>query len=398
MTTAVHPEGVDPNVVVSGENMQTKLLIQGKATSEKVDELFSIYQLILMDAKLDSKAKVIEMLKETRSQLETQVQGSGHAIVNARMGARYRVGGYISEMTGGIAYLDAVKELIKQAESDWPSVLARLEKIRETILEDATCRGGMMLDITGDKAVLDSIQPKVEEFLKKLPGDPKGDKPVNFYAEKHPWVADAKKMMAEQTPLVDEGFVVPTQVSYVGKAGLLYKEGEKVPGSAAVVSRFLRTGYLWDNVRVMGGAYGGFCQFSPFSGLITFLSYRDPNLDKTINVYDAAADHLEAAADALEEDPEALATAIIGTIGDMDSALSPDAKGFTAFQNWLINEPPEYRQRYRDEVLNTKPSDFRDFAQRLRNMKNPSVAVVSSKGAFESAAKAGKKMTLKEVM
>ena len=148
----------------------------------------------------------------------------------------------------------------------------------------------------------------------------------------------------------------------------------------------------------MGGAYGGFCQFSPFSGLLTFLSYRDPNLDKTIDVYDAAAEHLEAAAAALENDAEALATAIIGTVGDMDSALSPDQKGFTAFQSWLINEPPEYRQQYRDEVLNTKPSDFRDFAARLRNMRNPSIAVVSSKGAFEAAAKAGKKLTLKEVI
>jgi hypothetical protein len=121
-------------------------------------------------------------------------------------------------------------------------------------------------------------------------------------------------------------------------------------------------------------------------------------LDKTIDVYDAAAEALEAAADAMENDPELLATAIIGTICDMDGALSPDAKGFTAFQRWLINESAEYRQKYRDEVLNTKPSDFRDFAKRLRKMKSPSVAVVSSKSAFESAAKAGKVMELKEIM
>ena len=301
-------------------------------------------------------------------------------------------------MMGGITYLDTVKELIKQAENDWPALLARLEKIREKLLDESTCRGGMVLDVTGDKAVLDSIQPKVEEFLNELPGDSKGAKPIDFYSEIHPWVPEAKKRMAEETPIQDEGFVVPTQVSYVGKAGLLYEEGERISGSAAVVARFLRTGYLWDNVRVMGGAYGGFCLFSPFSGLMSFLSYRDPNLDKTIDVYDAAADGLEAAAAALENDPEALATAIIGTIGDVDSALSPDQKGFTAFQYWLINEPPEFRQQFRDEILNTKPSDFRDFAERLRKMKDPSVAVVSSKGAFEAAAKAGKEMTLKEVI
>jgi presequence protease len=398
LTTAVHPDGMDESVVTPGEQMQTKLMIQGKATSEKIEELFSIYKLVLTDAKLDSQSKVIEMLKETRSRLESRIQGSGHSFANSRMKARYRVGGYIDEMMGGISYLDTVKALLKQAEEDWPSLLARLEKIRDTLLDESTCRSGMVLDITGDEAVLEAIQPSVSKFLETLPGDSAGTKLSDFYTEIHPWVPEAKKRMAELAPIQDEGFVVPTQVSYVGKSGLLYEEGEHIPGSAAVVARFLRTGYLWDRVRVMGGAYGGFCTFSPFSGLLSFLSYRDPNLDKTLDVYDAAADAVLTAADALENDPDALTTAIIGTIGDMDGALSPDQKGYTAFQHWLINESPAYRQKYRDEILNTKPSDFRDFAERLRNMKNPSVAVVSSKGAFEAAAKAGKVMTLKEVV
>ena len=154
---------------------------------------------------------------------------------------------------------------------------------------------------------------------------------------------------------------------------------------------------MWDYVRVMGGAYGGFCTFSPFSGFFSFLSYRDPNLEKTIDVYDAASDALFEAADALEKDPDALATAIIGTIGDKDGPKSPDQKGFTALQQWLVNESPEYRQKKRAEVLGTKASDFRTFAERLKNMKQPSVAVVSSKSAFEKAATAGKEMELKEV-
>jgi Zn-dependent M16 (insulinase) family peptidase len=120
--------------------------------------------------------------------------------------------------------------------------------------------------------------------------------------------------------------------------------------------------------------------------------------DKTLDVYDQAADALEQAADAMEKDPDALETAIIGTIGDMDGALSPDQKGFTAFQRWLINESPEYRQKYRDEILNTKPSDFRDFARRLRSLKTPSIAVVSSKAKFEEAANAGKNFVLKDVI
>lgn len=397
LTSAVHEEGVDEDVAASGEHMLTKLMIQGKATSDKTDELFSIFKLVLTDANFDSKARVIEMLKETRSRLESRVQGAGHSIANSRMQSRYRVGGYVDEIMGGITYLQTVKVLLTQAQEDWPSLLARLEGMRNTILDASSCRNGMILDITGDEKVLQTVQPSIEKFLSELPGDSNGEKLPNFYKEIHPWVPEAKKQMAEKAPIMDEGFIVPTQVSYVGKAGMLYDQGERIPGSATVVARFLRTGYLWDYVRVMGGAYGGFCTFSSFSGYFSFLSYRDPNLDKTIDVYDGAADALLAAADALEKDPEALATAIIGTIGDKDGALSADQKGYAALQRWLVNETPEFRQEFRDQIINTKASDFRDFAERLKNLKNPSVAVVSSKAAFEKAAKAGKIMKLKEV-
>lgn len=398
VSTPVTPEGADQSVVSDGTNMVTKLVLKGKATSDKTDELFDIYKLILTDAKLDSQSKVIEMLRESRSRLEAGIQGSGHSFANTRMKARYSVAGYLDEKMGGISSLERVKQLLKQAEEDWPSLLERLEKIRDTILDEKLCRDGMFLDITGDSKVLETIQPSVDKFLKELPGESDGEKLPDFYKEEHPWVAPAMKEMKEMAPLMDEGFVVPTQVSYVGKSGKVFKEGEKVPGSAAVVSRYLRTGYLWDHVRVIGGAYGGFCTFSPSSGFFSYLSYRDPNLSKTLDVYDAAADALMAAADELEKDPDALATAIIGAVGEMDSALSPDQKGWKSFERNLVNESPEFRQQYRDEILNTTPDDFRAFAERLKNMKDASVAVISSKAGFEDAAKAGKEMTLTEVI
>lgn len=398
LDTPVKRSGIPGNQVTDCESMITKLVIKGKATSENMDELFALFKLILTDAKLDSQSKVVEMLKEKKSRMESNIQGSGHSYALGRMRARYTAAGYIDEKMGGIAHLAAVKDLLEQAEKDWPTLLARLQKIRSSILEHPAVRDGMFLDVTGDEPVLKSIQPSIEKLLTELPGSNNGEKFPDFYSQDHPWVADAKREMVERTPLIDEGFVVPTQVSYVGKGGRIYDKGESLSGSATVVSKFLRTGYLWDRVRVMGGAYGGMCMFAQGSGFFGFLSYRDPNLAETLDVYDAAAAALMVAADELENDPEALATAIIGTIGDMDGALSADQKGWTAFSRWITRETPEDRQRLRDEVLNTKASDFRDFAERLRNMKNPSVAVVSSKAKFEAAAKEGKVLTLMDVV
>jgi Zn-dependent M16 (insulinase) family peptidase len=158
------------------------------------------------------------------------------------MKARYRVGAYIDEMMGGITQLETQKELLKQAEEDWPSLLARLENIRNVILDAEKCRNGMFLDITGDSSVLADIQPAVDTFLSGLPGHFNGQKLPDFYNEEHPWVAPVKERMAEFAKIEDEGFIVPTQVSYVGKGGLVFDEGESVNSAAQVVSKFLRTG------------------------------------------------------------------------------------------------------------------------------------------------------------
>jgi Zn-dependent M16 (insulinase) family peptidase len=400
MTSKVNPDGIENNIVVNGNNMLTKLQITGKATAEKTGELLSIFKLILTEANLDSKKKVIEMLKETKTRLESSIQGAGHSYANTRMKARYSASAFLDEKMGGITYLNSVSALLNDAENDWDSVLSRLEKIRSTILAENSCRSGMLLDITGDKAVLDTISQSVTRFLEEIPGNPDGDKLQDFYNTEHPWITKAKEEMTKITPLKDEGFIVPTQVSYVGKGGRLYQEGERIPGSTTVISKYLRTGYLWDHVRVMGGAYGGFCTFNPNGGdgIFTFLSYRDPNLDKTIDVYDATADALLEAAEELEKNPEALATAIIGAVGELDGALSPDQKGSKAYNRWLLRQSPAERQRFRDEILNTTAEDFKDFAMRLKNLKDPSVAVISSKAAFEAAAKAGKVMDLKTVV
>jgi len=396
--TPVKQQGVDENVVTDGSCMTSKLYIRGKATTDNTHELFEMFQLLLTEANFDNQSKVLEMLKESKSRLESGIQGSGHQYAQNRLKSRYSPNAYISEAMGGITYLETVKQLLEQAENDWPSLLERFENMRKTMLSKESCRDGMILNLTGDKQVLDKTKEQTLTFLQNLPGDASPSKPFpNFYKEEHPWITAARSQM--NTELQDEGFIVPTQVSYVGKGGRLYKEGEAVPGTTAVISKFLRTGYLWDNVRVIGGAYGGFCTFDANDGLFTYLSYRDPNLADTLDVYDRTSEALMESAKMLAQDENALATAIIGTIGDMDSVLSPDQKGFTSMQRWLKRESPEKRQQFRNEILECTAEDFEKIAERLSVLaKEGSVAVVSSKSAFEEAEKKGKKMVVKEIV
>ena len=404
MQNGVVPRDSDDYTVRNGDHMITKLFFKGKATSDNADKLLDIYRLLLTEAKLDSQKKAIEILKEAKSRLESSIPGSGHAYANMRIRARYNPGAYIEERMSGISYLETVKDLLKQAEEDWPSLLSRLEGIRGAILKKSTCRSGMILNLTGDKTVLETIKPNIDSFLDSVPGDAESDEKLpDFYENVHPWVLQAREEMKSMSDdsscnIVDEGFVVPTQVSYVGKGGQLYLPGEKISGSSHVVARFLKTGYLWDYVRVIGGAYGGFCVYSPGDGIFTYLSYRDPNLGKTLDVYDNAGDALLKVAENMTE--EDLTKAIVGAVSDLDSALGPDQKGWTSLQRWLKNETAERRLQFRNEVLNTTKDDFKSFALRLKEMKNPSIAVVSSKSAFDAAKKEGKceGIILKEIV
>ena len=395
--SGVMEDGLEYDAVADGSKLTSHIFIKGKATADNSDKLFELFNLILTDSKLDSKTKIIEMLKESRSKLESSIQGSGHSYANARLRSRYSVNGFLDEQVGGITYLDTVKELLNTAENDFPALLARLQRVRDTILKSSKCRDGFVLNLVADEGVLADSSDSVRSFLSGLPGDSQpSEKFPNYYTTEHPWATEAKKRMKEPS---NEAFVVPTQVNYVGSGARLYEVGEKMSGSASVISRYLRTGFLWDTVRVIGGAYGGFCTLSGNTGIFTFLSYRDPNFVVTFEAYERAADALLEQAENLTD--EQLTTAIIGAVGDLDQALSPDAKGATQFRRWLANESPEVRQKHRDEILNTTKQDFIDFAKRMKeklSRENMTTAVISSKSGVEEAIASGRQMNTVEVV
>ena len=114
-----------------------------------------------------------------------------------------------------------------------------------------------------------------------------------------------------------EAFLAPAQINYVGKAANLYDLGYTYHGSASVILRYMRMGYLWERVRVRGGAYGAFCMLDRMGGTLVCASYRDPNVDETLTAYDQMADYLRS----FRPDKEQLTSAIVGAIGDLDSYL-----------------------------------------------------------------------------
>eukprot|EP00873_Tetraselmis_striata_P018587 jgi/Tetstr1/438851/TSEL_027360.t1 len=329
------------------------LMLRGKAMSDKTADLLDIMRDCLLTARLDDQQRFKQMVLETRSGLEAGLIGSGHSYAASRLDAQRSVAGWVSEQMGGLSYLEYVRKLVARVDSDWDGVVADLESIRSAVAS----RSKSYVNMTADGNTLQSASPAVTDFLSSLP-------------DKNLPAADWNGML---TP-ANEAICVPTQVNYVGKAANLYQDaGYELQGSSYVINKLLGTSWLWDRVRVVGGAYGGFSDFDSHSGMFTYLSYRDPNLMKTVDVYDGTPQFLRE----LELDQDALTKAIIGTIGDIDSYQLPDAKGYTAFLRHLLKITDEERQQRREQILGTTMKDFKNFADALEAVRGDKAQVVA---------------------
>lgn len=153
-------------------------------------------------------------------------------------------------------------------------------------------------------------------------------------------------------------------------------------GSALVITRYLQTAWLWEKIRVQGGAYGGMCSFDQRSGVFAFASYRDPNLKKSLEVYKATGNYLQN----LKLSEDELTRALIGAIGQLDSYQLPDAKGFSDCTRFLLDYTNEKRQKLRDEVLATTQEHFNAFGEAInRAFEHPDIVVLCSADTAEHA-------------
>ncbi|HEU5101846.1 MAG TPA: insulinase family protein [Roseiflexaceae bacterium] len=337
------------------------LFLRGKAMPDKADELLAILRDVLMEARLDNQERFRQMVLEDKASQEARLIPGGHSVVNMRLRANFNEADWAAEQIGGVSYLFFLRALAQQIETDWASVQATLEQIRQTLLN----RAAMLVNVTADAATWGHFEPQLADFLRGLPIAP---------------VAPAR-WVAEQGPRF-EGLTIPAQVNYVGKGADLYKLGYKPSGAASVIAKYLRTTWLWEKIRVQGGAYGGFCLFDHRSGGFTYLSYRDPNLLASLDVYDETAKFLRES----ELSQDELTKSIIGTIGEVDAYQLPDAKGFSSMLRYLVGDTDEIRQRMREEILATSAADFQVFADALEQVADRGLVVVlGSQAAIDAA-------------
>jgi Zn-dependent M16 (insulinase) family peptidase len=357
--------GIHPQVLTSvrrdSDEAAAWLFLRGKATLEHTDDLLAIMRDVLLDVQLDNRDRFRQMVLEERAGLEAGLIPGGHGVVNSRLRSRFDEADWAGEQMGGVSYLFFLRELEQKVEKDWPAVLQALQRMRQTLAN----RNAMICNVTADADSWQTFEPQLGAFIHALPA-------ASSTLERWDW----------QAGMANEGLTIPAQVNYVGKGANLRELGYRPSGATSVITRFLGTTWLWEQVRVQGGAYGGFASFDQRSGVFTFLSYRDPNLLETLDVYDQTSTFLRAA----NIDETALTRSIIGTISDMDAYQLPDAKGFTSMVRYLVGDTDAIRQQLRDEVLNTTAEDFQTFADALDQLRAYGRVVVLGGPAVTAAA------------
>lgn len=344
-----------------GSDYIAYLMVGGKTMNDQSQDLLSIIQDILLTVNLDNQARFKQIVLERKVRAERFLNYAGHAVASGRIQAQLSETSWASDRLSGTEHLFFLRELVEKVDSEWDSILASLEAVRDLLVN----RNQMVVNVTMEEKYWGDFKTKLDSFLTALP---KKD------------LAQAQWSTAEPVPY--EALTLPAQVSFNAKVANIYDLGYKLDGSVSVIMKHMSREYMWQHIRVMGGAYGGNMGFSASSGIVSYLSWRDPNISKTLATFDGAADYLMT----LDMSAEDVEKAVIGAIGALDSYDLPDAKGRKAFMRHMLGYTDEMRQEYRDQVLDTTLEDFKKFGEVLAKVSDGRFATVTSAEAAKNVA------------
>jgi len=363
-TGGIHAESWT-SMTDEGHDFGAWMILRGKAMADKVPDFVDLLKDALLRANLDNQPRFRQLVLEEKAQMEQRLIPAGHQMVNMRLRAKFSFADWANEHLHGVSYLLFLRYLLQEVDANWDKVLAALEEIRQVLLNAR----GMVANLTLEGAGRSALESEFQGLFSSLPEqEPRQVK----------WLAECLEG--------NEGLTLPSQVNYVGKGVDLYAQGYTFDATGLVVNRYLRTSWLWDKLRVQGGAYGAFSLFDHLSGVLTMVSYRDPQLMGTLKVYDQTGDFLQKA----QLDDAEIERAVIGSIGDMDKHQLPDAKGLTSMFRYLTGETDEKRQLRRDAILKTTREDFRAMAQWYSSIGQAGkVVVLGDKSRIDQAVDQG---------
>lgn len=316
--------------------------LKAKVLFDKLPEAFRLMTIMLKETKWTDYKRLLELLQEMKSRMQSSMLSAGHSVSALRALSYFSKAAACNEQLSGIGQYRLVADLTEHFEERKEELAENLEELTKIVFRPEN----LLVDYTASGEGYE----KLPELVKQLKG--------NLFTEE---CRVAEEKYYPVTEKKNEGFLTSSQVQYVCRAGNFVEKGLSYTGALRVLRVMMGYDYLWNNVRVKGGAYGCMCSFGR-SGESYFVSYRDPNLEKTVAVYEAAADYIAK----WQGDEEELTQYIIGAIGELDTPKTPQDKGTFSLGGYMTGLSEKEWQRERDEVLSVNAGKIRSLAEYIR--------------------------------
>lgn len=353
--TASHPDIKDRN------NFVFKFEVKLKVLEKNLDKALELMEQMLLTSDFTDTKRLGELVAQIKARLQANLSSSGHLVAAMRsMSSFSRYALYQDELKG-VAFYRSICRIEKELSESPKSVSDKLAAIARKLF----ARNRMLISFTGNNEAYGNAKPSLEKVIAGF------DKmsAVGNQAEVH--FNTAK-----------EAFIDASQIQYVAKTGDFICEGYEYTGALRLLRIILSYDYLWINVRVKGGAYGCMNTFLR-SGESYFVSYRDPNLSDTLDVYDRIPEYIKS----FSPDERDMTKYIIGTFSALDTPMNPEAKGSRSLSAYLEGITYEQIQKERNEILNAQPEDIRRLADLVEAvLKKDSICVIGNENMIKESA------------
>lgn len=348
--------------------------VKAKALYEKLPIAFEMMEEILTESKLGDTKRLKEILAMLKSRLLMKFQSAGHTTAALRAMSYASPSAKLKDMTSGIEFFEKVKQIEEHFEEEKDHLVHCLEMLAKKIFRS----DHLMFSYTATREGLQCMEEMIQNMKEKLDNaSPKN--PAEESCEEERCVIHCEKK--------NEGFKTASKVQYVARTGNFIDGGASYTGALQILKVILSYEYLWQNVRVKGGAYGCMSNFTRI-GDGYFVSYRDPNLKRTMEIYEGVAEYLEN----FTVSDRDMTKYIIGTMSNIDQPMTPAIKGERSMNLYMNKVSAEMIAEERREILEAGQDDIRRLARVVEAMlKAEQICVIGSeekieedKGMFET--------------
>lgn len=339
--------------------VSVKFEVRIRVLEKNLEEAMKLVDEIVRTSDITDVKRLTELIAQVKSRLQVSLSSSGHTVAAMRALSYQSRYAFYQDATLGIEYYQHVVKLDEQIRTNPEGVVKKLQEMIDKVL----VRKRLMVSFTADKKAFEAAKPVMETYLNRIAqGDAAGEQTKLELSRKN------------------EGFTDASQIQYVARGGNFRDHGFSYRGSLKILKLIMSYEYLWINIRVKGGAYGCMSSFLR-TGESYFVSYRDPNLGKTIDIYEHIPDYLRS----FTADERDMTKYVIGTFGSLDTPMNPEAKGSRSMSAYLQELPFEQIQRERDEILHATPEDIRNLADLIASvLEDDSLCVIGNENAIRA--------------